>query len=189
MCRTSFFIGDWLKDPSLVNYTPFDLNKEIQDYAESILKINGMSDQIRLRNILIFTCEYLEVPMRKVISIARQMEYVLARQLYSFFAFEYTNNSYRAIGEPVKRKHCTIIHEIKALRMSTYSNTPLKEIYPDFLHNFKLKFKCDDTLNTKEVFEECTKGKNLQIYDKKVYISSLAKDISDEFITIRHVYR
>jgi len=187
MYRKSIKLTEWISDFELIDYYPTHLNNKIEHYTEMLLdKTNNI---INLRDIYTFACDYLQLCEKKAKSRKRNREYVLARKIYSFFSFEYTDCSYRVIGLSMNRSHCSVMWNIKKFYEDLYSNTELKQIFPDLIHNFKLIFKCNDTSETKKVFEKCTQGKTLEVYDKKVYLSAAHARDYEKYIIIRYVYR
>ena len=189
MPRTTINICSWLEDPTLIDYYPEMLNNSIMREAEIIISKTVKFSHDDPEDLIIFTCEYFGITEDEFRGSDRSQEFVFARMFFSFFGFEYVANSLSVLGRVMNKNHATVLNGKRKIGLFTLSNTPIRTIYPDFMISHNRRFLCNETKETRRLFEGCTKGKTLRMGDRRICISSPTKPIAQSrFITIQHIY-
>jgi len=91
--------------------------KPISVYSAPLISQNAINkvrsnNQINIENIVDYVCNYMEVPIEKVLGKARHRSLVEARHLCMYLARVKTGKALSEIGRHFNRDHSTVIHAI-----------------------------------------------------------------------------
>lgn len=76
-----------------------------------------MKPKIPLEKIFRIVCEYCGVDEKMVRSVSKKAEFVKARQIYFYLAYEWSGCTFDEIGDTLSRDHCTVLYAHNKIRV------------------------------------------------------------------------